>query len=86
MMDNCTGGSLLQIGQSDNTIDKKMLKIPGSRIQSDTAAGSLVVQSVSFFFHRIQLFQSDSIRINSDTAMMVATRLLMESLMDSDSI
>ena len=49
MMDNCTGGSLLQIGQSDNTIDKKMLKIPGSRIQSDTAAGSLVVQSVSFF-------------------------------------
>ena len=45
----------------------------------------LVVQSV-FFFNRIQLFQSDSIRINSDTAMMVATRLLMESLMDSNSI
>ena len=44
----------------------------------------LVVQSV--FFNRIQLFQSDSIRINSDTAMMVATRLLMESLMDSNSI
>lgn len=61
MMDNCTGGSLLRIGQSDNTIDKKMLKIPGSRIQSDTAAGSLVVQSVSFFsigfnfFNRTQL-------------------------------
>ena len=26
MMDNCAGGSLLQIGQSDNTIDKKMSK------------------------------------------------------------
>ena len=39
MMDNCAGGSLLQIGQSDNTIDKKMSKIPGSRIQSDVAAG-----------------------------------------------
>ena len=84
MMDNCAGGSLLQIGQSDNTIDKKMLKIPGSRIQSDIAAGSFGGAVV--FFNRIQLFQSDSIRINSDTAMMVATRLLMESLMDSNSI
>ena len=46
----------------------------------------VVVQSVSIFFNRIQLFQSDSIRINSDTAMMVATRLLMERLMDSNSI
>lgn len=86
MMDNCTGGSLLQIGQSDNTIDKKMLKIPGTRIQSDTAAGSFGGAVGLIFFHRIQLFQSDSIRINSDTAMMVATRLLMESLMDSNSI
>ena len=40
MMDNCAGGRLLQIGQSDNTIEKKMLKIPGSRIQSDVAAGN----------------------------------------------
>ena len=84
MMDNCTGGSLLQISQSDNTIDKKMLKIPGSRIQSDIAAGGC--GGAVGFFNRIQLFQSDSIRINSDTAMMVATRLLMESLMDSNSI
>ena len=52
MMDNCAGGSLLQIGQSDNTIDKKMLKIPGSRIQSDIAAGG--------FGGAVGFFQSDS--------------------------
>ena len=86
MMDNCAGGSLLQIGQSDNTIDKKMSKFLelGSRVILLPAV--VVVQSVSIFFNRIQLFQSDSIRINSDTAMMVAIRLLMESLMDSNSI
>ena len=53
-MDNCAGGSLLQIGQSDNTIDKKMLKIPGSRIQSAVAAGGCV-GAVGLNF-----FQSDS--------------------------
>ena len=60
MMDNCAGGSLLQIGQSDNTIDKKMLKIPGSRIQSDIAAGdfggAVGFFSIGFnFFNRTQL-------------------------------
>ena len=62
MMDNCTGGSLLRIGQSDNTIDKKMLKIPGTRIQSDIPVGGfggavgLIFFSIGFnFFNRTQL-------------------------------
>ena len=61
MMDNCAGGShLLQISQSDNTIDKKMLKIPGSRIQSDVAVGgcggAVGFFSIGFnFFNRTQL-------------------------------